>query len=70
MRTVRKYALLNARIGWEDDAQRLRLSFFVNNVTNKSYVSTGYDLSTLCGCTEVAYGKPRWWGISAGFSFQ
>jgi iron complex outermembrane receptor protein len=67
---VRKYALLNARIGWEDDAQRLRLSFFVNNVTNKSYVSTGYDLSTLCGCTEVAYGKPRWWGISAGFSFQ
>ena len=64
------YTLFNARIGWEDDAQRFRLAAFVNNLTDKRYKTVGYDLSTLCGCTEESYGRPRWWGLSAGFSFN
>lgn len=63
------YALFNARIGWEDMAKRLRLSVFVNNLTDKRYKTVGYDLSTLCGCTEESYGRPRWWGVNLGASF-
>ena len=29
----------------------------------------GYDLSTLCGCNEDLYGKPRWWGVTLRFNF-
>ncbi len=64
------YTLFNARIGWEDDSERFRLSFFVNNLTDKRYKTVGYDLSTLCGCTEESYGRPRWWGITAGFTLN
>lgn len=63
------YALFNARIGWEDANERFRLGVFVNNLADKRYKTVGYDLSTLCGCTEESYGRPRWWGISAGMSF-
>lgn len=62
------YALFNARIGWEDEAEKFRLSFFVNNIGDKRYKTVGYDLSTLCGCTEESYGRPRWWGVTAGFT--
>ncbi|MEN9924435.1 MAG: hypothetical protein RL268_561, partial [Pseudomonadota bacterium] len=62
------YALFNARIGWEDEAERFRLAFFVNNIGDKRYKTVGYDLSTLCGCTEESYGRPRWWGVTAGFT--
>ena len=64
------YTLINAHVGWKDADNRFRLSFFVNNLTDKAYRTVGYDLSTLCGCTEEAYGQPRWWGVSAGFSFR
>jgi len=63
------YAIFNARIGWEDASEHYRLGVFVNNLTDKSYKTVGYDLSTLCGCTEESYGKRRWWGVSAGVNF-
>lgn len=67
---VKGYALFNARISWADAAERYRLSFFVNNLTDKTYKTVGYDLSSLCGCNEESYGRPRWWGISAAYSFR
>ena len=63
------YTLFNARIGWEDTSERFRLGVFVNNLTDKRYKTIGYDLSTLCGCTEESYGRPRWWGVTAGAKF-
>ena len=67
---IKGYALFNARIGWTDASEAYRLAFFVNNLTNKSYKTVGYDLSTLCGCNEESYGRPRWWGVTAGYKFQ
>jgi iron complex outermembrane receptor protein len=64
------YAVFNTHVGWKDLDERFRVSLFLNNLTDKSYRTIGYDLSTLCGCTEEAYGAPRWWGISAGYSFK
>ncbi|MBL8646144.1 MAG: TonB-dependent receptor [Sphingosinicella sp.] len=64
------YALFNARVSWMDASEAYRISAFVNNFTNKTYKTVGYDLSTLCGCTEESYGRPRWWGLSMGYSFR
>lgn len=63
------YAQFNARIGWEDESEHFRLGVFVNNLGDKRFKTVGYDLSTLCGCTEESYGRPRWWGVTAGASF-
>lgn len=64
------YAVFNAQLAWKSDDDAYRLAFFVNNIADKTYKVTGYDLSSLCGCSESAYGKPRWWGITAGYSFK
>ena len=64
------YAVFNGQIGWKDADEKFRLSFFLNNIADKTYKVTGYDLSSLCGCSESAYGKRRWWGITAGYLFK
>lgn len=57
------YATLDTRLGWTSADDRWGATFFVDNVTDKRYEVGGFDLATFCGCNEVAYGKPRWYGI-------
>ena len=57
-------------MGWKDKTDHYSLGFFVNNLTGKLYKVSGYDLSNLCGCSEEVYGKPRTWGITAGYNFR
>jgi iron complex outermembrane receptor protein len=64
------YTLFNLGVRWRDASGRYNFGGFVNNVTDKLYKVSGYDLSNLCGCSEEVYGKPRWWGITAGYSFR
>jgi iron complex outermembrane receptor protein len=54
--------LVNARLSWLSGDERWEATVFVNNLTDERYVTTGFDLATLCGCAEEAYGKPRWYG--------
>lgn len=63
------YTLFNANATWEDPSEHFRLTAFLENLTDKRYQVIGYDLSTLCGCSEAAYGRPQWWGITAAYSF-
>lgn len=56
--------LWNARLSWTSSDARWVGSVFVNNLADERYVHTGFDLATLCGCAEEAYGKPRWYGVS------
>jgi iron complex outermembrane recepter protein len=63
------YFLANIRATWKSADEKFSVTAFLNNVTDKRYVNVGYDLATLCGCNEESYGKPRWWGIGAGFKF-
>lgn len=46
--------------GWSFEAN-------VANIFDKRYGITSYDLSTICGCSEIAYGMPRWWGLTIGY---
>ena len=41
----------------------------VHNLTDEKAGIQGYDLATLCGCNEVSYRPPRWYGISVKYSF-
>jgi iron complex outermembrane receptor protein len=41
----------------------------LDNAFDKRYVTTSYDLPTLCGCEEVSYGKPRWWTAQFRYSY-
>ncbi len=61
------YLLTNARLTWSRShhGKRWDLSAFVNNSADVRNKTTGVDLSSLCGCSEQAYGDPRWFGIEA-----
>lgn len=62
------YWLANARLSWTSSDKRWEGTFFVNNIADERYVVTGFDLATLCGCAEEAYGKPRWYGVSLRYN--
>ena len=63
------YALFNAQVNWKSSTGGLSIAATLNNIFDKRYASTAFDLSTLCGCTEIAYGNPRWWGLRIGYRF-
>ena len=60
------YALFNARIGWEDDSERFRLSFFVNNLTEEVHeaaiIITQFDNTRF-------FTRPRTFGARVRYQF-
>jgi len=61
------YTLWNARLAWTND--NWEVAAFVENLTDKRYYAIGYDLATLCGCNENAFGRPRWPGVEVKYHF-
>jgi iron complex outermembrane receptor protein len=64
---VSGYGLLNARVSYEYGPWTV--SGFVENITDKEYVSVGFDLSGATGNSEQAFGKPRWAGVNLKVRF-
>jgi iron complex outermembrane receptor protein len=64
------YWLANARVSWLSGDDRWEATAFVNNITDERYIITGFDLATLCGCAEEAWGKPRWFGASLHYNWR
>lgn len=58
------YALVNAGLAWTSADAAWTLKFYVKNVFEAQYVETAFDVSTLCGCSEIQYSKPRRWTVS------
>ena len=63
------YTMVNAGIGWASDSNGLSLVFDVRNLTDERAGIQGFDLAVLCGCNEVSYRPPLWYGLSARWSF-
>jgi hypothetical protein len=43
---------------------------FADSTSDDLWAGTiGFDLATLCGCNEVAYREPRWYGVSVRYNF-
>jgi iron complex outermembrane receptor protein len=63
------YVLVNLGIGWASEDNAWLLSLDAKNVTDEKAGLQGYDLASLCGCNEVSYRPPRWYGVSLRRSF-
>jgi iron complex outermembrane receptor protein len=63
------YVLANARVSLQTADRRWEFDAFVENLTDRHYKIVGFDLSADCGCSFIGYGKPRWVGVSAKYSY-
>ncbi len=63
------YSVHNLRFSWLSPSGNWLVSAFVTNIFDKKHEFERFDLSTLCGCTNEHYGNPRWYGMSARYSF-
>jgi iron complex outermembrane receptor protein len=63
------YTLTNLRATYFGPDKRWQIGAFLENATDERNKTVGFDLATICGCAEEAYGKPRWWGINARVNF-
>lgn len=63
------YALVNARISYENSDSGLELAVFVTNLTDKVYLAGGLSALSSFGTTEGFYGRPREFGVSARARF-
>ncbi len=59
---------VGARVGWVSPQQHWDVSFAVHNITDERIGIQGFDLATLCGCNEVSYQPPRWYGLTLRFN--
>lgn len=62
------YGLLNARISYTLPGKNITLAVFGTNLTDELYLVSG-NVSGAFGLAEASYGRPREWGVSAGFKF-
>jgi iron complex outermembrane receptor protein len=61
--------MVNLRWSWLSANGNWEIAAFVNNLTDERAGIQGFDLATLCGCNEVSYKPPRWYGINVRYSF-
>lgn len=63
------YFLVNARLGWTNEDETLEVALQARNLTDARAGTQGFDLATLCGCNEVAYRAPRWFGFNVKVNY-
>ncbi|BFM08056.1 TonB-dependent receptor [Halioxenophilus aromaticivorans] len=65
------YTVFNASISYTSPDEHWQLIASLDNVTDEEYLVQTFDLSGLdvFGITEQYYGKPRWWGVSAKYTW-
>jgi len=63
------YVLINGEIGWTSRNEHWNLRFMVNNITDEEAGVQGFNLATLCGCNEISFRPPRWYGLQVGYEF-
>ena len=66
---VDSHAIGNLRLFWKDSTEQWEGSFYVTNLWDERYQDERFDLSTLCGCDNVHFGRQRWYGVSARRKF-
>jgi iron complex outermembrane receptor protein len=62
------WTMVNAGIGWTSGDGHWQTRLNVNNLTDERAGIQGFDLATLCGCNEISFQPPRWYGISIRYS--
>jgi iron complex outermembrane receptor protein len=69
--TENGYTVFDASISYATNDGKWILTAFMTNFTDEEYLVQTFDLSTtdVFGMTEQYYGRPRWWGLSARYSW-
>ena len=62
------YTTVGAQVSWVSE-NGFSLTGSAVNLFDKRYAITGYDTTDICGCSSIAYGKPRWLTVTAGYRF-
>lgn len=63
------YTMVNGRVGWINGNDTLELSLKMSNVTDERAGIQGFDIATVCGCNEISFQPPRWYGLNLRYSF-
>ncbi|MCP5215823.1 MAG: TonB-dependent receptor [Pseudomonadales bacterium] len=63
------YTISNARLSWMDGEENWEVALIARNLTDERAGNIGFDLATLCGCNEVTYRDPRYYGLNVKYSF-
>ncbi|MCK5424752.1 MAG: TonB-dependent receptor [Emcibacter sp.] len=64
------YFLANARLAWSNADDTLEVALQARNFTDARAGTQGFDLATLCGCNEIAFRAPRWFGFNVKYNFN
>lgn len=59
----------NANIQWRDSDDKWNVTAYVNNLTDSDHGIIGFDVSGFYGNSQIAYAKPRTFGITIKRNF-
>jgi len=62
------YFMANSHISWKSDEGHWEVAVRIRNLTNVKAGTQGFDLATLCGCNEIAFRNPRWFGLNLRYN--
>ena len=63
------YTMVNMGLGWTSDDEHWQANFNVNNVTDERAGIQGFDIATACGCNEISFRAPRWFGFNVRYDY-
>jgi len=63
------YTISNMSISYTSGDENWGIRAFVDNLTDKEYLIQAFDLGADFGLQEGYYGRPRWAGVSASYSW-
>ena len=64
------YTVGNLRLSYANDSSPWEIAAFVDNVTDEEYLVYTFDFNGTFGFNQLAYGKPRWAGVSFRYEFR
>ena len=63
------YDVWNARVSYISSEENWSLTAFVNNLSDEEYRAYSFDVTNLFGFNQVAYGRPRWAGVTVNYNW-
>lgn len=67
---LESYTMVGARLGWADLDGHWEATLSARNLTDERAGILGFDLATLCGCNQVNYRAPLWYGITLKYNIN
>lgn len=59
----------NAQVSYRAPQGNWQVTAFVDNFMDARNEEIGFDVSSACGCSEIAISAPRWWGVRLRMEF-